>query len=51
MSRFGGKRSSRKESLKAEMSFMYEGSEILSLYMVRPVSSPFFLWKDIHLGH
>lgn len=44
MSRFGGTRSSRKESFKAEMSFMCEGSGIPSLCMVHSVSSLFLLY-------
>lgn len=46
-----GTRSSGKENLKAEMSFMCEASGIFSLCMVHSIFSLFPLWKDIQVGH
>lgn len=47
----GGARSSRKENLKAEMSFMCEGSGISSLCMVHSIFPLFLVWKDIQVVH
>lgn len=46
-----GMRSSRKENLKAEMSFMCEDSGISSLFMVHSIFPLLLLWKDIQVVH